>query len=184
MKPGPQVEAEIQAGQISPAQTMAPVGSSALLQPKPGRTRQITGACKSAGNPYPEDEGNARFRVAFKTLPSCDFTSQTGGDPAKGRGEVEANVDRIQGQKGANYDQRRDQTIFDCCDTGGVPNKSFEKDQHRQAPIGIQACAESDQKFDRILKTHWIFQTVPLATESLNRAKGLIRAQYPCRQSM
>jgi len=134
-----------------------------------------------AGNPYPEDQGYARFRVAFKTLPSCDFTSQTGSDPAKGCGEVEADVDRIQGQKGANYDQRRDQTIFDCCDTGDVPNKSFEKDQHRQAPIGIQACAESDQKLDQILRTHWIFQTVPLATESSNRARGLIRVQYPCR---
>jgi hypothetical protein len=167
MKPGPEVESEIQAGKISAAQTMGAGGLVCLTATKTGPYPtdywcvQVRG-----GNPYPEDEGNARFRVAFKTLPSCDSTSQTGGDPAKGRGEVEADVDRIQGQKGANYDQRRDQTIFDCCDTGGVLNKSLKKDHHRQAPIGIQACGESDQKLDQILRTHWIFQTVSLATES------------------
>ena len=96
MKPGPELDSEIQAGQISPAQTMGPVGSSGLLKSKPGRTRRITGACKSgAGNPYSVDESNARFLVAFKTLPSRDFTSQAGGDLAKGCGKVKGEADLI-----------------------------------------------------------------------------------------
>ena len=40
-------------------------------------------------------------------------------------------------QKGADHDQRRDQTIFDCRHTRRVFDQPLKKDHHRQTPLGF-----------------------------------------------
>jgi len=90
---------------------------------------------------------------------SLSLPSQVAGNVAKGPGEIEAEADRIQGEKGADHDQGGNQTVFDSGDARGIPDKPRKKYHHRQAPLGVPSCPASDQKFDRTLITHWIFQT-------------------------